>query len=130
MDQGVETLEAFYTEDNTASKKHFVNIGSLTRGSLSQDEVQRRPACAVISCSKSGVSIEVRRLKVKPAEEVFDVHKRRRQVARQMEMDSFVNKIKEDLQPKTDGQTFDDMLQELDISNAVKEKVLEYLEKV
>ena len=120
MDQGVEIIDG----------KTFINIGSLTRGSLSQDEVQRRPACAVISCDKQGATVDVRRLKVKPAEEVFDVEGRRRQIERQIEMDSFVNKIKEDLEPKAEEQTLTEMLEELDISIAVKEKVLEYLEKV
>ena len=119
MDQGVEVIEG----------KTFINIGSLTRGSLSQDEVQRRPACAVISCTKSGATVDVRRLKVKPAEEVFDVAGRRRQVERQMEMDSFVNKIKEDLESNTSGKTMAEMLEELEVAAEVKEKAMEYLEK-
>ena len=120
MDQGVEIIDG----------KTFINIGSLTRGSLSQDEVQRRPACAVISCDKSGATVDVRRLNVKPAEEVFDVEGRRRQVERQIEMDSFVNKIKEDLEGSSSEKTMGEMLEELDVAQEVKEKALEYLEKV
>ena len=39
--------------------KQFVNIGSLTRGSLSQDNLDRVPAAAVLRCTEKGVEVEV-----------------------------------------------------------------------
>ena len=121
-DQGVQCYEG------TSSEKHFVNLGSLTRGSLSQDEVQRVPAAAVISCTKGGVEITTHRLKVKPPEEVFDVAGRARQVRRQVEMDSFVSKIKESLLP-TEGESLEDAVSMMEgIPQEVKEKALYYLE--
>ena len=62
--------------------KQFVNIGSLTRGSLSQDNLDRIPSAAVLRCTEQGVEIEVKPLNVRPAEEVFDVEGRARQVKR------------------------------------------------
>jgi DNA repair exonuclease SbcCD nuclease subunit len=121
MDQGVEILGG----------KTFINIGALTRGSLSQDEVQRRPACAVLECTKSGVSVDVRRLRVKPPEEAFDVDARNRQVRRQVEMDAFVNKIREGLQPKAEGVTLQDALGSVSgVPDDVRERALAYLEQV
>lgn len=118
-DQGVEELGG----------KQFVNIGSLTRGSLSQDEVQRRPAAAVLRCTEQGVEVEVRRLKVKPPEEVFDVEGRARQVKRQVEMDSFVNKIREALQPSTEGETLSQAVEAMEVPSDVRERALAYLEQ-
>lgn len=121
MDQGVEIL----------GNKTFINLGSLTRGSLSQDEVQRRPASAVIECTKSGATVEIRRLKVKPAEEVFDVDARNRQVRQQIEMDAFVNRIREGLRPKIEGETLKEVLGATSgVPNEVREKALFYLEQV
>ena len=119
-DQGVEELGG----------KHFINIGSLTRGALSQDEVQRRPACAIIECTKAGATVKVHRLKVKPAEEVFDVEGRARQVRQQMEMDSFVEKIRESLEPSAEEASMEDEVGKMeDVPEEVREKALFYMEQ-
>jgi exonuclease SbcD len=64
QDQGIQEI---------ADGKWVVNIGSLTRGSLSQDNLDRAPACAVLAFGPEGVCIERRDLQVEPASEVFDV---------------------------------------------------------
>lgn len=121
MDQGVEIL----------GDKTFVNLGSLTRGALSQDEVQRRPASAVLECTKTGVTVDVRRLRVKPSEEVFDLDARNRQVRQQVEMDAFVNRIRDGLQPKVEGETLTEVLGAVSgVPDEVRERALAYLEQV
>lgn len=132
-DQGVQVIE-----DEDGNSKTIINIGSLTRGALSQDEVQRRPACAVIKCSDKGVEVEVVRLVVKPAEEVFDVERRADQIRRQADMDTFVSKIRDSLVAQaTDDRPFplleDTLLGEgeaasSDIPAEVRERALHYLE--
>ena len=122
-DQGVVRYET------SKSPKFFVNLGSLTRGSLSQDEVQRIPAAAVLSCTRKGVEIRTHRLKIDPPEEVFDVEGRARQVRRQVEMDSFVTKIKESLVP-TEGEPLESAVLAMeDVPQEVREKALYYLEQ-
>jgi len=119
-DQGVEVL----------GDKTFVNIGSLTRGSLSQDEVQRQPACAVLSCSERGVEVEVIRLVVQEAEECFDVEGRARQIKQQVEMDAFVERIRSSLTPKADGETLSEALDAIpSVPDDVRERARSYLEK-
>mgnify|MGYP003951288717 CR=1 FL=1 len=111
--------------------KQFVNIGSLTRGSLSQDNMDRIPSAAVLRCTEKGVEIEVVPLNVRTAEEVFDVEGRERQVKRQMEMDSFVDAIRESLHPPEEGETLADVVAGMgDVPNEVRERALSYLEKV
>ena len=110
--------------------KQFVNIGSLTRGALSQDEVARQPAAAVLRCTDKGVEVEVRRLKVGAPEEVFDVQGRARQVKRQVEMDSFVEAIRDALQPVEGGQTLIEAVTSMDnVPNEIRERALAYLER-
>jgi hypothetical protein len=114
--------------------KKFLNLGSLTRGSLSQDEVERQPAAAVIKCSmvqgSPVIEIDVHRISVRPASEVFDIEGRARQVKRQVEMDSFVNAIKDALQPQKEGETLSDSINKFGgIPNEVRERALMYLEQ-
>ena len=120
-DQGVEEING----------KQFVNLGSLTRGSLSQDEMERQPASAVLRCTEEGVKIEVHRLNIRPAEEVFDVEGRARQVKRQVEMDSFVTAIRDALQPAKEGETLAQSVSGMgDVPNEIRERALAYLEEV
>jgi DNA repair protein SbcD/Mre11 len=119
-DQGVEELGG----------KQFVNLGSLTRGSLSQDEVQRIPASAIIRCSPEGVDIEVRRLRVRPAEEVFDVEGRARQIKREVDMEAFVSSIREALQPLKEGESLAEAVTSMqDVAHEIRERALSYLEQ-
>jgi DNA repair exonuclease SbcCD nuclease subunit len=118
-DQGVEEIGG----------KQFVNIGSLTRGALSQDNMDRIPSAAVLRCTDKGVEIEVKPLNVRPAEEVFDVEGRARQVKRQVEMDSFVEAIREALQPTEGEQTLTEAVEGMsDVPNEIRERALAYLE--
>lgn len=120
-DQGVEEING----------KQFVNLGSLTRGSLSQDEMERQPAAAVLRCTEEGVKIEVHRLNIRPAVEVFDVEGRARQVKRQVEMDSFVTAIRDALQPAKEGETLAQSVSGMgDVPNEIRERALAYLEEV
>jgi len=110
--------------------KQFVNIGSLTRGSLSQDNLDRVPAAAVLRCTSDGVKVEVVPLNVRPAEDVFDVEGRERQVKRQVEMDSFVTAIRDALQPPEDGETLAEAVTGMDnVPNEIRERALAYLEQ-
>ena len=133
MDQGVEVL-ASHSKNGKATVKHFINLGSLTRGSLSQDEMRRRPAAAVIRCSKTvdgpEVEVEVRRLRVQPPEEVFDLEGRERQVKRQVEMDAFVSRIRDALAPEDKEVSAVDSINGLeDLPHDVRERAVSYLEK-
>jgi len=130
MDQGIERLENRYVDSGQTVVKHFVNVGSLTRGALSQDELERRPASVVIRCTKKGVEFETHRLDVGLPEEVFDLDGRARQVRRQVEMDSFVTKIRDSLIQEDPDQELAETLKEAsDIPEDVRSRALAYLEQ-
>ena len=120
-DQGIVELQ----------DKTFVNVGSLTRGTLSQDDVGRRPACVLLSFSEQEMTAKVVRLRVKPSEEVFDIEGRARQVQRQVEMDSFVTAIRDSLSTEQGGEDLVDVVNNLsDVPQTVRERSLAYLERV
>lgn len=119
-DQGVVTL---------GSGKTVVNIGSLTRGSLSQDEVDRKPACAVLTFAKGlRPQVQVVRLRVSAASDVFDVEGRARAVARTTMVDTFAESVRHKLAER-EGQSVSELVQGMTLSDAVRERVLLYLER-
>jgi len=113
----------------TTGDKKFVNLGALTRGSLVQDEVERRPAIAMITFSKDEISVQTARLKVAPAEDVFDMGARVRAEAREMTMDAFVSSVKDAL-VDTQADSLEDTVNGLDVPDLVRERAIEYLERV
>jgi exonuclease SbcD len=118
-DQGVEVVGG----------KTIINIGSLTRGSLSQDEVERRPACAVMSFAPGQPpQVQVVRLRVPPAAEVFDVAGRARAVARASTVDSFAESVRARLMTER-GRDVAEVVAGLDVPDRVRERVLLYLER-
>ena len=108
--------------------KHIVNIGSLTRGSLSEDDVSRVPEVAVIRFSALGVTVERRPLAVQPASDVFDLVGRVQQEARSMTVDAFVDSMRETL-AATNGTSLLDGVRSMDLPDAVRERLVLLLEE-
>lgn len=77
-----------------APGKWVVNVGSLTRGSLSQDNIDRRPAVAILTFSEDGISIERENLKVASASQIFDLERRVKAESRSMTMDTFLESLR------------------------------------
>jgi exonuclease SbcC len=110
--------------------KTFINIGSLTRGALSQDEVQRRPACVILDFQEGAVTCQTVRLRVGAPEDVFDIEKRNHQEQRQMEMDAFVASVKDSLIVNEDSAPLSGVIDSMgDVQEAVRERALLYLEQ-
>lgn len=115
--QGVSVLEG----------KHIVNVGSLTRGSLSEDNIQRIPEVVLIEFSSEGVKTTQIPLKVRPASEVFDLDKRQEDTIRDVTVDAFISKLTDTLggAPIT---SLEDRVKQLDLDPRVEAKMLHYLE--
>lgn len=120
-DQGITEIK---------SGKWVVNVGSLTRGSLSQDHLKRAPACVVLRLG-GDIELERRDLDVGDPEEVFDLEKRVRQEAKAQSMGEYTSRLKQLVTfNKKDTQSLDDQVRELPgIPEVVREKSLSYIEK-
>lgn len=112
-----------------ASGKWVVNIGSLSRGSLTQDEMDRVPSVAVMEFRKSGIRIREVPLRVHPAKEVFDVGRRERQIARATTVETLVQSIQATAMPRIEGSLIDEVRVRGDIPEVVRERTIEYLER-
>ena len=119
-DQGVQKI---------APGKHVVNIGSVSRGALNQDDLNRTPSVAVLTFTGKGIRIDVIPLDVAPADEVFDIEGRVRAEARDLNMEAFVESIQGTLEESA-GKPLIEIVRELpDIDERVREQAILYLEQ-
>lgn len=120
-DQGISEI---------APGKWVVNTGSLTRGSLSQDNLERSPACAVLAFGSEGIRIDRHDLQVLPAAEVFDVRGRAQVETRTMVLDHLTQVMKGSLS-RDAGKSLEDLVREAPgIPESVRERSLHILEGV
>jgi hypothetical protein len=120
-DQGVTDL---------GFRQQVINIGSLTRGSLSQDDLERKPGVALIELAKGQRPvIKVLRLRTAPSDEVFDLDAKVRAEKRTTTVDTFVESIKTKL-ILSQGDSIEDTVKSLPgVPDKVRERVISYLEK-
>ena len=117
--QGVEVI----------GDKHFINIGSLSRGSLNQDDVNRTPSCAVLNFTKEEIKITPIPLKVEPASEVFNIERKVRAEAKEINMEAFVDSLKDTLVTKKGDSLMEHIREFPNVDSQVKEKAMYYLEQ-
>lgn len=120
-DQGVKEI---------APGKYVVNIGSLSRGALNQDDVSRKPSVAVLRFDPDkGMDIEVRPLAVAPPGEVFDMDRRVRSESKALSMTAFVDSIQGILE-ESQGDAIEARIRGLEgIPDEVREQALLYWEQ-
>lgn len=111
-----------------APSKFVVNTGSLSRGSLSQDDLERIPVATLIAFSETNISIEQKPLKVAPASEIFDLEGHARKVIREDAMETLVDSFKATLADSTGKPLLDLILDAPDVPQSIKERALLYLE--
>ncbi len=111
-----------------APGKWVVNIGSLSRGSLAQDNLDRKPGCGIVTFSRKGIEVDRRDLDVLPAKDVFDIESRVREETRAATMDAFVDSLRATLTAAEKHLTLEQKVEETDVAQEVRERALEYLE--
>ncbi len=120
-DQGVKEI---------APGKWVVNVGSLSRGSISQDDVARVPKCVSLQFQPGKFSFKIHPLQIQPAAEVFDLVGRDRRVARTEAMDTFVEHLKDTLTFRVEGVPIEDAVKSVpDVPDEIKERAVSYLEQ-
>jgi len=109
--------------------KTFVNIGSISRGALTQDDLSRQPCVAILSFDPKGVNVKIVPLKVAPAEEVFDVEGRDRKVTRAANVSLLVDSIRDTLTQRQTGDLLEEVRDMPGVASNVRERVIHYLER-
>lgn len=115
-DQGVKSFGA----------KHFVNVGAVSRGTIGEDDVGRKPKIALISLNKETVKITPIALKVTPADEVFNLEAKEQADLRNKDLQTFIEMVSKEQTDNSDDIRAE--LEALSFAQEVKEKAEHYLE--
>lgn len=119
-DQGIEIRNG----------KHFINVGSLSRGSLKKDELSRIPNVGYIEIGDDfSVTTEKIPLKVSLASEIFDLEMKKKEEKEQEEIETFITEMKSKI-AVDDSQDINKTLKSLNFEKSIVDKALEYMEGV
>lgn len=116
--------------------KFFINIGSMTRGTLSDEDIDHNPQIGYIKISvEDGVptyALQSINLKVKPASEVFDLEKKEWEEKEQEEIKLFVEKLATEAVEETakdKEKSIEDLLETMEMANEVRDRVLYFIQE-
>lgn len=112
-----------------ADGKWVVNVGSLSRGSLVQDDMDRKP-CAIEIDFTDGINFVRHDLEIPSADEIFDVQGRERAEMRESVMEDFVSALSQSLVLDNEENTLESVVAKTDVPDIVRERALRYLELV
>jgi len=109
--------------------KWIVNIGALTRGSLSQDDLDREPGVAILTFTKDGIGVERRNLAVRPVDDVFNLERRVQAETRAMTMEAFVSSLRETLGKEVNSESLQERIDRMGVPDNVRERAILYIEE-
>lgn len=119
-DQGVKKL---------SNGSLVVNVGSLTRGALHLDDLDRAPCVVEVNASKEGISYTRHNVPVRHAEEAFKVGEAVREKESQSRMDDIVEKMRAVASASRSGASLLERVKEMPLAEQVREQVILYLEE-
>lgn len=125
IDQGIKSISI------NNKNMIFVNIGAISRGSLSEDNINRIPKIALFQVNKIDQKVEISYktipLDVKPPEEVFDFTAYEKEKKEKKEINDFISKLKTDILD-SDSDHIMTELKNLNIEKKVFDKVIDFIQ--
>ena len=109
----------------------FVNLGAVSRGALTFENLERRPKVSSMTFSSQGISIEEHEIPSADAADVFDLEKKSQLDKERRSLDDFISQLRSDSSGSDDGGIWERMeaLQGSEkFSDDVKKKILTTLE--
>lgn len=111
--------------------KKFFNLGSLTRGSLTQDNLERIPRIGYLEIEKTSKGVQIKTeaipIKVKPASEVFNLERHQRLKEERKDIDQFITTLIHSTEDASDEDVKTTIESLQDFGHDVREKALQYL---
>lgn len=114
--------------------KYFVNIGSLSRGSQSEDNIQHLPQIGhikIIIKDDDEIVYDIKsiKLKIKPAEEVFDLIKKDEEKKESKNIELFVEKLASEAIQKNSSDALDaeKIMDKMDLADIIKKRTLHFI---
>ncbi len=116
--------------------KYFINIGSFTRGTLSDEDIDHNPQIGYIKIAvdEGEVTYALRsiNLKVKPSSEVFDLVKREQEKQENKEIELFVEKLASEVVEETatdKEKSINDLIDSMSIVKEVRDRALYFIQE-
>jgi hypothetical protein len=108
----------------------FINLGAISRGALTFENLSRVPKIASIICNSQGISIEEHIVPHDDASKVFDLERKQQLDKERRSFDGFLEKLKSNAQLSSDGGVKEYLakFQEADYPADLKRVVVETLE--
>lgn len=119
-DQGIE---------RTPGGKLVVNTGSLTRGALSQDSLDRVPTVTVVQFDLDGVTATKVAVPHAPSSEVFDLVAKDKDTLQQTMIEEFVEHLSQTFAPSSQKSLTDAVRDIPGVPDAVRERAIDYIEE-
>ena len=111
------------------NNKHFINVGSLSRGSLKKDELSRIPNLGYIEVSDDyKVTTKKIPLRVTPADKIFDLDQKNKEEIEQKEIEIFISEMKDKVSVD-ESEDIESAVKNLNFEKNIISKALEYLEE-
>lgn len=123
IDQGIERIKI------KGKDKIFINLGAISRGVLVEDNISRVPKIGLVKiykdeCNKISYETNAIRLKVKPAEEVFNLKEKKEEKQKSIEVEQFVDKLKTEMvETGDDKDKIESEINKLDFEKDVINKI-------
>jgi DNA repair exonuclease SbcCD nuclease subunit len=117
-DQGIEEING----------RQFINHGSVSRGALVRENLERTPKVGLIEIDLDGLRASSLLLNVAPAEEVFDMERKERTDREGKEIEAFVTRLSEQLTVDP-GASIEEAIGSIGFAMDIQTLAREYIER-
>jgi len=130
VDQGIQVIP----QPGFKLGKHFISLGSVSRGTLSEENLDHHPQIGMvkISVEEGSVSYNIRpiKLKVKPVSEVFDLVKREEEQKESLEIQAFVERLASEVvsEAVNSDKTMEEIIDSMQIAKVVKDRAMHFIQ--
>jgi exonuclease SbcD len=116
------------------NKQCFLNLGSISRGTLTDERVDHQPKFGFIKISHENEEIKIEAdsipLKIKPAAEVFDLKKREEEQKEGLEIEKYVEHLVAEASSDSKAPSIEDQMKKMNIEKIVMDIVLDLIREV
>jgi hypothetical protein len=108
--------------------KWFINVGALSRGQMSHENIGRDVKCAIVDFGETETKVLQVKLSVRPANEVFDLALKAQKERERDNIEQFVTGLSQDL-ADISPINFKEKLSTMEVPDQVRKRVVTYIEQ-
>lgn len=116
--------------------KYFMNIGSLSRGTQTEEDINHHPQIGLIKISMEDGKppefvLRSIKLKIKPASEIFNMVKKEEEKREKEEIQLFVEKLAAEASkgPVDKSKTIEDIIASMDMAKVIRDRVMHFIQE-